>query len=450
MIGKNVIRQNTSIIFILLSFCVFLTSTTAVAATVTLSWDHNDTPPDGYRIFSRKTNQAYNYSRPIWEGNVVTTTLIGLEENTEYFFVVRAYAGSLESANSNEVHFIPNGFSADAGSSVDPTGTVTGTNTGPDTDSSAGSDTGTSSGTSTAPGSVSLEPKFAGSSLTEGVEYYTDRSYQLTGVPSQYDGMESIILPNNDRNRTDASGYLKFTMPDDGVVYVAYDSRATRRPNWLNGFFDTGDVIQTSLSTQPYLKILSREYQKDAIVDLGANKAPGFSGRTVSNYVVFYGNASGGTTTSTNTGTSMDDGSADCPLASKFETSTIGVSAYFYADRNYKITGGIPDWMLGREIIQTPNNDLANSANSGYLRFSNPIKSWVYVLFDSRASSVPNWLNGWELLSDIRIKTSLGSQPYLKVYRKMFSAGQCVDLGGNYGPGSSGEYRSNYIVVYGK
>ena len=72
----------------------------------------------------------------------------------------------------------------------------------------------------------------------------------------------------------------------------------------------------------------------------------------------------------------------------------------------------------------------------------------VYVLFDSRSSTIPDWLKDWYLLGD-KITTSLSSQPYLKVYRKLFDAGQCVDLGGNYGPGSSNETRSNYAVVYG-
>jgi hypothetical protein len=47
------------------------------------------------------------------------------------------------------------------------------------------------------------------------------------------------------------------------------------------------------------------------------------------------------------------------------------------------------------------------------------------------------------------IKTSLSSQGYLKVYKKSYTAGTCVDLGGNKAPGSSSEDRSNYIVFYG-
>ncbi|WP_319405950.1 hypothetical protein [uncultured Desulfosarcina sp.] len=106
--------------------------------------------------------------------------------------------------------------------------------------------------------------------------------------------------------------------------------------------------------------------------------------------------------------------------------------------------------MLGRTLIQTPNDELKNSAASGYMRFTNPVSYWVYVLFDSRSSSIPNWLSSWELRSADKITTSLSTQPYLKLYRKMFNAGACVDLGGNYGPGASNETRSNYMVVYGK
>jgi len=138
-----------------------------------------------------------------------------------------------------------------------------------------------------------------------------------------------------------------------------------------------------------------------------------------------------------------------CVLDPRFGQTTIDVGMDYYADRDYTITGGVPDWMIGRTLIQTVNDERSNTSSSGYVRFTNPVDWWVYVLFDSRSSSIPNWLTGWELRSE-KITTSLGSQPYLKVYRKQFAAGNCVDLGGNYGPNSSIETRSNYVVVYGK
>ena len=101
--------------------------------------------------------------------------------------------------------------------------------------------------------------------------------------------------------------------------------------------------------------------------------------------------------------------------------------------------------------IETPNDEKKNYSASGYITFTTPVSWWVYVLFDSRSASVPAWLDGWERYTKYpNLQTSLVTQPGLKMYRRMFDAGECVNLGGNYGPGSSGEYRSNYVVVYGK
>ena len=124
----------------------------------------------------------------------------------------------------------------------------------------------------------------------------------------------------------------------------------------------------------------------------------------------------------------------------------------YYTDRSYTITGGVPSWMVGRSIIKTPNDERLNIGSSGYMRFSNPVDWYVYVLFDSRAANLPDWIDkgGWEKKSEYKITTSLSSQPYLQVWRKRFSAGACVDLGGNYGSGSSTENRSNFAVIYGK
>lgn len=86
---------------------LFFTALCAMAASVSLQWDPNNPPPDGYRVFARKSGQAYNYRQPDWEGTTVNCTIINLEDYTDYYFVVRAYEGSQESADSEEVHYIP-------------------------------------------------------------------------------------------------------------------------------------------------------------------------------------------------------------------------------------------------------------------------------------------------------------------------------------------------------
>ncbi|WP_372682959.1 choice-of-anchor U domain-containing protein [Desulfosarcina sp.] len=81
--------------------------TFAHSANVTLRWDANVPAPEGYRVFFREGTQSYNYDRPIWENNLTTCTLSGLNEGVTYHFVVRAYKGSLESADSEEVSYTP-------------------------------------------------------------------------------------------------------------------------------------------------------------------------------------------------------------------------------------------------------------------------------------------------------------------------------------------------------
>lgn len=74
------------------------------AEQVTFAWDANSSSPDGYRLFMRTEGQPYNYNSPVWTGKATTCTVDQLENNA-YYFVVRAYVGSNESLNSNEVEY---------------------------------------------------------------------------------------------------------------------------------------------------------------------------------------------------------------------------------------------------------------------------------------------------------------------------------------------------------
>jgi chitinase len=90
------------------SIAIIAASATFVfSANVTLRWDANVPAPEGYRVFAREGSQSYDYADPIWENNLTTCTLSGLTEGTTYHFVVRAFDGNLESADSEEVDFTP-------------------------------------------------------------------------------------------------------------------------------------------------------------------------------------------------------------------------------------------------------------------------------------------------------------------------------------------------------
>lgn len=70
------------IVPILAALCLPLAATASGAASVTLRWDPNTPAPEGYRAFARRRDQAFNYSRPDWEGSAVTCTLNTLEEQS--------------------------------------------------------------------------------------------------------------------------------------------------------------------------------------------------------------------------------------------------------------------------------------------------------------------------------------------------------------------------------
>ncbi len=74
------------------------------ASQLTLAWDPNDPSPEGYAIYHRTVDQSYDYGQPIWTGIEATATVGNLEENIWHYFVVRAFEGELESADSEEVN----------------------------------------------------------------------------------------------------------------------------------------------------------------------------------------------------------------------------------------------------------------------------------------------------------------------------------------------------------
>ena len=75
---------------------------------VQLEWNANgESDLAGYRIFVREAGESYNYGQPDWEGTATSCWIYGLADDTDYFFVARAFdlAGN-ESGNSIEVPYL--------------------------------------------------------------------------------------------------------------------------------------------------------------------------------------------------------------------------------------------------------------------------------------------------------------------------------------------------------
>lgn len=74
---------------------------------VTLQWDANNPVVEGYQVFGREEGQNYDYDTFLWQGDYTYNqcTIDGLDENKDYFFIVRAFSGDDVSGDSNEVRF---------------------------------------------------------------------------------------------------------------------------------------------------------------------------------------------------------------------------------------------------------------------------------------------------------------------------------------------------------
>lgn len=96
----------TILLFLFLIALAFIISN-AIAADVTLAWDANEPAPDGYRLYQRMENGAYNYQEPVCETKDTTCTITGLLPGNQYYYVVRAFVADNSSGDSNEVGFLP-------------------------------------------------------------------------------------------------------------------------------------------------------------------------------------------------------------------------------------------------------------------------------------------------------------------------------------------------------
>ena len=54
---------------------IFLLPAFSIAAQLSLAWDSNAPPVDGYLLFMRADNNAYDYLSPVWSGTETTCTI---------------------------------------------------------------------------------------------------------------------------------------------------------------------------------------------------------------------------------------------------------------------------------------------------------------------------------------------------------------------------------------
>ena len=124
-----------------------------------------------------------------------------------------------------------------------------------------------------------------------------------------------------------------------------------------------------------------------------------------------------------------------------YQLRILDTGVNYYTDRVYKITS-LPSYLNNVQFIQTANNDKINTSDP-MLSFDLSQPATVYIGYDSRANSIPTWLNSWQKSSDnIGVDDKAAT---LDIYRKTFEAGT-VTIGGNIATPASGVL-CQYIVM---
>jgi hypothetical protein len=115
--------------------------------------------------------------------------------------------------------------------------------------------------------------------------------------------------------------------------------------------------------------------------------------------------------------------------------------APFFIDRDFTFKS-IPATVQGAAYIKTANDDKGRK-DAAFLSFQVGQDTTVYVAYDHRASSLPDWLKSWNGTGESITTTDVS----FKLFARDFAASSTVTLGGNLATGAVGA-GSNYFVVF--
>ena len=112
----------------------------------------------------------------------------------------------------------------------------------------------------------------------------------------------------------------------------------------------------------------------------------------------------------------------------------------YYNDRSYTITT-LPSVLSGSKLIKT-NNDEEGSTVSTYLSFDINANAEIYIGYDNRVTSTPDWMDSYSPIGETVIISDRDCN--LNLYKLAANAGT-ITCGGNNASGASGA-ESNYVV----
>jgi hypothetical protein len=123
---------------------------------------------------------------------------------------------------------------------------------------------------------VEGDAETATSYLDIGKEYYLDRNYVITQAPASLVRAQMIMTANNDKGSTE-SDFITVHLSQAAYIYIAYDSRVSAVPNWLDAKYSKSNLT-LGVSDNAEQLDLWRGYFSAGKVTLGGNNAAGAKG----------------------------------------------------------------------------------------------------------------------------------------------------------------------------
>lgn len=127
----------------------------------------------------------------------------------------------------------------------------------------------------------------------------------------------------------------------------------------------------------------------------------------------------------------------------RYALATLSMGSPYLSDRSYTITS-MPAYLEGRQGIRTIGGDAGATAES-WIDFDVDCQTEVYVAYDRRATSLPNWMSSYQPVGET-IGVSDPDQAYADLYRNTVPMGEVV-MGANLAPGASGALANYFVIV---
>ena len=296
-----------------------------------------------------------------------------------------------------------------------------------------------------------------------GQKYYVDRDYTVAGLPDFLTGVQLIQTANDDKHADAADeNWLCFDLSAPATVYVLCDSRATDYPAWLGQFTNTHVAAVESTDGDMGTFNIFYEDMPNGRVCLGGNGNTGAE----SNYIVMAGPPVDMTCHPTTVVEINSLTSHTSNQGTPYRVAILHLKQTYYVDRDYTLTS-VPSFFVGLKSIMTGNSDKHSAEEptvdpttgefvDGFICFTVAEDSRVYILYDTRATTHPTWLDTYFVdkheesgVNHTDTNMAAGFEVYSGFFPMNGRTTQKICLGGNDPVEGRGGADSMYLVFVG-